>query len=583
MNSDNSCLLIRLEIQKGSKKVDFQEESVNEGDKDSRSNSSRRVVNEMKKRSPQASSHASDAPLAPPTIKSSQEQSGVRSSPVNFKGKRTYSEVVVETFETDGLHEMSQETKESSRSNSEPLNIEKLSYYSGNPFVEKTEGILHFFKYNDESLSKESQSRMLCMLAVSSEITAREIVAFIKPSIASIEKMRIVRDSTPNQYMIILRFKTHHDCVIFYEEYNGQHFNSMEPYKCSLLFVDKIETVEEYDMREQNEKLTELPTCAVCLERMDDGVLSILCNHTFHADCLQKWADTTCPVCRYTQTPELVADQRCSDCGQSTDLWICLICGNIGCGRYAEAHAYRHFEATSHTFCLQVGGERVWDYVGDNYVHRLIQTDDSQKMVEYQRNGASDFEKDGKLDSLKIEYTVLLTSQLEAQREFFESRIAEEQRNHSNFEKMAIAQMDDLEDQLKRAVTECNNLRDQLTQCQTSKASTDKKQQSTQSKLNKLQSDLEEERSLNKALRDDHHKWVSKIVDLEKEKQGSSKEIAELKDQINDLLMHFEAQTKIQKQLEDNTITTQEIEEGQLGVAGSTKESGSRRRGNRHK
>jgi len=119
---------------------------------------------------------------------------------------------------------------------------------------------------------------------------------------------------------------------------------------------------------------------------MDDGVLTILCNHSFHAECLQKWADTTCPVCRYTQTPELVPDQACFDCGRTSDLWMCLICGNIGCGRYAEAHANRHYEATSHIFTLQVGGKMVWDYVGDNYVHRLVQGGDG-KMVEYQGGG----------------------------------------------------------------------------------------------------------------------------------------------------------------------------------------------------
>lgn len=48
---------------------------------------------------------------------------------------------------------------------------------------------------------------------------------------------------------------------------------------------------------------------------------------------------------------------------------------------------FRHFENTSHTFCLQVGGQRVWDYAGDNYVHRLIQSDTEGKVVEYQRGG----------------------------------------------------------------------------------------------------------------------------------------------------------------------------------------------------
>lgn len=39
--------------------------------------------------------------------------------------------------------------------------------------------------------------------------------------------------------------------------------------------------------------LTELPSCAVCLERLDDGILTVLCNHSFHQKCLEQWADTT--------------------------------------------------------------------------------------------------------------------------------------------------------------------------------------------------------------------------------------------------------------------------------------------------
>src|SRR5204863_9057009 len=37
--------------------------------------------------------------------------------------------------------------------------------------------------------------------------------------------------------------------------------------------------------------LIELPTCPVCLERMDEttGLLTIICQHVFHCTCLQKW------------------------------------------------------------------------------------------------------------------------------------------------------------------------------------------------------------------------------------------------------------------------------------------------------
>jgi BRCA1-associated protein len=46
---------------------------------------------------------------------------------------------------------------------------------------------------------------------------------------------------------------------------------------------------------------TELPTCPVCLERLDEhisGVVTTVCNHQFHSDCLLAWGDTSCPVCR---------------------------------------------------------------------------------------------------------------------------------------------------------------------------------------------------------------------------------------------------------------------------------------------
>ena len=48
----------------------------------------------------------------------------------------------------------------------------------------------------------------------------------------------------------------------------------------------------------------EVPRCPVCLERLDphaSGILTVLCNHSFHSECLTKWGDSTCPVCRYAQ------------------------------------------------------------------------------------------------------------------------------------------------------------------------------------------------------------------------------------------------------------------------------------------
>lgn len=170
-----------------------------------------------------------------------------------------------------------------------------------------------------------------------------------------------------------------------------------------------------------------------------------VCNHKFHNECLQQWGDASCPVCRYSVSQS--HDSSCAVCGSTSDLWMCLICGHVGCGRYNAAHARDHYAATSHcysletetgrvrtlcaawcnsvyaTFCcmrschflsmlqhvdisavplplLVAAGSlmstpnprnttdampsvvQVWDYAGDGYVHRLIQSHLDGKLVE---------------------------------------------------------------------------------------------------------------------------------------------------------------------------------------------------------
>ncbi|CAF1415069.1 unnamed protein product, partial [Didymodactylos carnosus] len=50
-----------------------------------------------------------------------------------------------------------------------------------------------------------------------------------------------------------------------------------------------------------------------------------------------------CPVCRYVQTPEVTDRQSCFECGSQEDLWICLICGHVGCSRFKQGHAFGYY------------------------------------------------------------------------------------------------------------------------------------------------------------------------------------------------------------------------------------------------
>lgn len=222
-------------------------------------------------------------------------------------------------------------------------------------------------------------------------------------------------------------------------------------------------------------------------------------------------------------------------------------------------HAHNHFVETQHTFAMQLGTKRVWDYIGDNYVHRLVQNKEDGKLVEVSGNtgivGA-----DEKIDSLQLEYTYLLTSQLESQRLFFEEKVA-------RVEKEANEQLMVMESRCRGLVSAKEQLEEQVSELEREKKANDKKLQQLQAKVAKLTSDLKEEKELNKCLSENQKLWKDRVGVLEKKIdvtiQQKEQEMKELQEQVRDLMFYLETQKKIADSPED---TRQEIQEGHLVV-----------------
>lgn len=55
--------------------------------------------------------------------------------------------------------------------------------------------------------------------------------------------MRIIRDTNPNQYMTLFKFKSQNDANVFFSHNNNKAFNSIEDNVCHLAFVEKIEAI----------------------------------------------------------------------------------------------------------------------------------------------------------------------------------------------------------------------------------------------------------------------------------------------------------------------------------------------------
>ncbi|KAL1297392.1 hypothetical protein AAFC00_004928 [Neodothiora populina] len=350
----------------------------------------------------------------------------------------------------------------------------------------------------------------LCILAVPSWMMPSDLLGFVGDQTREdVSHFRLIRTGRANKYMVLMKFRSAKKAREWQKAWNGKLFSAMEPENCHVVFIKSVEfltpsdhnindpstfphnTNDPFTLSAAQKKahsngsnsltakprapptpsLIELPTCPVCLERMDEttGLLTILCQHVFHCACLEKWRGSGCPVCRYTQAPSFTfpfprpsnggendssapSEPTCSVCSTTSNLWICLICGNTACGRYDEAHAYAHYEESSHCYAMDINTQHVWDYAGDGYVHRLIQNKPDNRMIDLPSEGSThrgsvsnnggagkdrhpnaafreelregeDMVPREKMDSMANEYTFLLTSQLEGQRRYYEEQL----------------------------------------------------------------------------------------------------------------------------------------------------------------
>ncbi|CAN6449965.1 unnamed protein product [Victoria cruziana] len=435
--------------------------------------------------------------------------------------------------------------------------LQTVAFSSGNPRIEVTRGVMRLFSNPSElfdSLAHHlpvGRSPLLCVLDVPNHMNYADFCQFCGSFIQHILEMRIVRnDGTDDHYSVLIRFDDQNSADSFYRYFNQRCFSSLEVEVCNVLFtVDVQYTGSTEHAQTSAVGSMELPNCPVCLEKLDNdvsGTLTTICNHSFHCSCISKWTDSSCPVCRYCQQqPE---KSRCSICDTSENLWMCVLCGFVGCGRYREGHAIRHWKETQHCYALELETQRVWDYVGDNYVHRLIQSKTDGKLVELNLHcrtaddscgscecsgdsGMSEALFNSKVEAIVDEYNDLLTSQLENQRKYFSSLLLE------------------VKEETDRAISEAVE------------KSVSMRLQKMQGKLQKCYEEKRFLDEINENLLKNQEIWSKKLVEIEERErlavESKDEKIRDLEEQLGDLMMKIEAQ-KTSDQLHDSSGVKEE-------------------------
>jgi DNA-cytosine methyltransferase len=137
---------------------------------------------------------------------------------------------------------------------------------------------------------------------------------------------------------------------------SGPNFAALPPPSATLgdgtnsaVDRDALATMQKTVLQMTN---THDQNCAVCLEHLtlpdsteqDHGsaakapseesdkkaILTTVCNHTFHLDCLVQCSGP-CPVCRYDHSGLNETLSQCHLCGTTENNFVCLICGVVSC------------------------------------------------------------------------------------------------------------------------------------------------------------------------------------------------------------------------------------------------------------
>ncbi|KAE8701569.1 topless-related protein 4-like [Hibiscus syriacus] len=187
-------------------------------------------------------------------------------------------------------------------------------------------------------------------------------------------------DEIEDKYSVLIELVNQSAVDTFYFSLNGKRFSPAEAELCHILFMHSDEYTELSEIASTPpEGFAALPTCPICLDT--SGILGTFCDHSFPCrSCTSKWTYMSCTVCQFCQQQD--ENPVCSVCGSGENLWICLICGFMGCRRYKEGHAVRHWKDTQHRYSLELISQQIWDYVGDGHVHRLDHSRVDGKLVE---------------------------------------------------------------------------------------------------------------------------------------------------------------------------------------------------------
>ena len=325
-----------------------------------------------------------------------------------------------------------------------------------NNLLEYIEANIELYKLNSNNLSLTNtietfrflpinRTKSLFLVNLPENVSLEYFIKYIGKEIEKINNITIITQPKTKFRSLIINFFEQDMADNFYYNYKVKSIKENKSEFLYFVFLrniiydeNKIKNIE--NKKEEEYLLSQIPTCPLCLEKIEAsncGIETVLGIFP-----CERWTNykLECKVCSKLPT-SIISSLKCEKCKNSKSLWCCLICGNIGCGRYQNGHAVEHFKETEHRYSLELESQRIWDYIYDKWVHRVIlgQNNATPINLEEQDNEGNILTPQQfyiKMENIINEYNKVLSSQLEIQRKYYEKEmdILEEKYSSKNKE-----------------------------------------------------------------------------------------------------------------------------------------------------
>jgi len=401
-------------------------------------------------------------------------------------------------------------------------------------------------------------SDIICIASVPNSIAVKDLLYILTDEMKFIEKIQIVNNDNIYLYIVLLKYKKKKDAFEFYKKNSKTFMSYLFQMASNIYMVEKFILDNDAALNEFGfTKKSDDTNCSICFEILNCSkscIFTSICNHSFHSVCISEWNYAKCPICRQSQTPEEVPENVCQECYSRVGLWMCILCGHIGCNRYLGTHALNHFYATQHCFALELGTNNVWDYASDNYAHRLVETNNDSKIIEVSQEeegfnfGGSTRDLNEKINSMSIEFACTLNSELQTSRKYYESIIESLKEEHENEIQYIIKQT---EAACHKCTTNLQSQNENNPSNSNNDGKSSKQFNALQKKCKKLQEDLQTQQKLNQMNLKSKEKLSvnmnERITKLQNDIDKKDVRIKELEDEIQNAYLNLSIQDTIKK------------------------------------